>query len=688
MAVEIKLLGDKIESGVGAEEYKAGESLKKMFETEFSGNLELTGVIFIKPNFKIHGESINDIDLVVWMRFANYTYEAFTGTQNQNKETNNIERNIAKIKRKIVFDSLLLAIEHKSHSSSGMILTNNDLKVKYPNGKIGSAILQSEKQIYALSNFTKKSEPKLGKLRLQVNNLVWMENINTAKPWGCQLTNVLFGSFQDKLNYKRFMEVVFEHSPPFESQNKNSNLFYQNAIDERSLNSSEDLNLLIENTFMFYDREHKQKQGDLSRRKLEEYVQKQLEGENLRIYQSIGEKTTIIGGIPGSGKTINLLHLAYHLASNRNNRCLVLTYNRALIADIDRLVMLSGFKTDPGSPTVGTNTCMKLMRALLVSWGIYKEPSITFSQQEEYNYFKVHFLDKYEELLNELLSFFKSDTVDEKDIEDVKNNLSELNWSKVFIDESQDWYPQERDIIYYLFGAPNCVISIGSYQLIRNITPLDWTLGTKSIQELNLKISYRQKSNLCHYIKDISNQLELKDEIEINDQLRGGQIKIYNRPLTINDYTQYYHYCVEECKNAGYDILVLINHDDNFHTTIESQGAKIHNGTLSSLKDKLPDSMEACRVFNYQSCRGLEGWIVIANNLDTFLENSAKSILEPLPMLSLAETKRKLVSQWLYMILSRPIDTLIISLKDYKSEYGQLILKTASNHSDFCDILS
>lgn len=672
MGVKIQILGNQINTGVGAEEWEASEYLKLVFEKEFE-NKDVNGTILIKPNFKALGQGTEDIDIVVWMRFEDYKYKVFSGYKTNNDgRTETIKE---KTKKEIKFSSLLLTIEHKSHDNTGIELSNTDLKVKY-RGKLSSAIDQSIKQKYALVNFIKRNDQLLENVNPHVNNLVWLPNTSITKPWGCQLNNVIFGGF----NFKKLMETAFEHVPPYKPPN--SNKHYQRSFIDTNISQPDER---IENILLNYDRKIKFKQGDLSRRKLEQVVQKQLEGENLSIFDHIGTRTTIIKGVPGSGKTINLLHFAYHLAANKGERCLILTYNKALIADIDRLAVLAGFKDDPSSATVGSNTCMRLMRALLIAWGIYEEEPANLTSVEKRGYFKTHFFDKYELLLSELLEYLKIS--DEEDIKLIKDTLYELNWKTILIDESQDWYPGEKDILYYLFGAENCVIAYGSHQLIRNETALNWYDGAIKPQLLNLKVSYRQKNNLCHFIKDISSHLELKDEIVINKKLTGGTVNVYTRSLTQQDYNYHFEYCVKTCKNAGYDILLLVNNNDTLPDLLKSNNTFIHDGTIEKYKIRKPENMDACRVFNYQSCRGLEGWLVIANNLDLFLEQVSNNTTEAISGLSLTETKRKSVAQWLYMILSRPIDRLVISLNNTQSEYSQLILRTAQAKPDYCEII-
>jgi pantothenate kinase-related protein Tda10 len=82
----------------------------------------------------------------------------------------------------------------------------------------------------------------------------------------------------------------------------------------------------------------------------------------------------------------------------------------------------------------------------------------------------------------------------------------------------------------------------------------------------------------------------------------------------------------------------------------------------------------------------LEGWIVVASNLDVFLQEIENTIHEAEDGLSLMETKEKVCHQWLYMILSRPIDTLVISLKNKNSKYAKLLISVSDAHPDYCDV--
>jgi len=672
MAVNIEIVGGRVEN----EEYYAGEYLYNMFNGYFNNKNDIGGKILIKPNFRAPGEQREDIDIVVWMRFENFR-ETFA-TKNRSKVNDEIIISDNKTKSDVFMNSFLFAIELKSHNRDGVIFSNTEVRVKY-NGKTSSVTEQNEQQSYSLKNFISKNAKEL-KGSPYINRLIWLRSFDpqSKTPFGCNVVNLLFGDF----SFKTLIETTFNQNPPFKSgHNKLSYNAYFNR--DENINADE----AIENIFLHYDKFFFSKQGTLTRKKLENLVQRELDETNKRRIEEIGNKTTIIQGVPGSGKTIHLLHLAYHLAKEKGKRCLILTYNIALNADIDRLSILSGFKDDPSSATVGTNTCMRLMRKFFIAWGIYQEAPTVLNQNQKSRYIKTNFLNKYEALLKELNSYLNEDILSSEEINKTKIEIDELNWDIVFVDESQDWYPEERDILYKLYGPQNFVIAYGSHQLVRQLKPLDWTKGTQLAPPINLEQSFRQKMNLCFFINAFSERIDFNRKIKINDNLNGGGIFVFTRVFNIEDYKLQLNYCVKECKNAAYDLLILVNNtSDGLLNTFKTHGISFHDGTQNKNKGKYPSNVEASRLYNYKSCRGLEGWTVVASNLDQFIENEYNITTEAKTGLSLEETRQEHIANWLYMIFSRAIDRLIITLNNPNTKYSRIILKIAEQ-KDYAQIV-
>ena len=59
--------------------------------------------------------------------------------------------------------------------------------------------------------------------------------------------------------------------------------------------------------------------------------------------EKLKEKLIIISGKPGTGKTIKLIRIGFDLVNNRGAKCLLLTYNKALVSDIKRTIHFATF---------------------------------------------------------------------------------------------------------------------------------------------------------------------------------------------------------------------------------------------------------------------------------------------------------------------------------------------------------
>ena len=106
MAVEIKILGNLVLSGIGSEEWGAAVLLENIFKNEFKNKNEINGTILIKPNFKAVGEDPEDIALIRAIAVHNFLvaneiddsrllYKSFGSSQPIHKipEKNEKERN-------------------------------------------------------------------------------------------------------------------------------------------------------------------------------------------------------------------------------------------------------------------------------------------------------------------------------------------------------------------------------------------------------------------------------------------------------------------------------------------------------------------------------------------------------------------------------------------------------------------
>ena len=156
--------------------------------------------------------------------------------------------------------------------------------------------------------------------------------------------------------------------------------------------------------------------------------------------------------------------------------------------------------------------------------------------------------------------------------------------------------------------------------------------------------------------------------------------------------------------NSEIDFLFCVNptnisRDEGVKTSSISQflndiGDEVWNGLEANTRKNYPKNKSTFRVLQYQSCRGLEGWTVVLNGFDTFMNlKYQEKIDEGLTenndpaFESLEEIANTYAWRWGLIALSRPIDTLILQLDDVDSKYSKQIMAIANGFTDFVDFI-
>lgn len=172
----------------------------------------------------------------------------------------------------------------------------------------------------------------------------------------------------------------------------------------------------------------------------------------------------------------------------------------------------------------------------------------------------------------------------------------------------------------------------------------------------------------------------------------------------VSEYTAAEHRnLVKNCQQNGcenYDILFLIppklvtkgpNGDTSFSKMDEfrEKGIEFFDGTNYKLRDLYSTRVSECRLYQYDSCRGLEGWCTVCLDLDelitykenVYIDNPGNSLILESP----EDRRHRFVYLWSLMPLTRPMDTLIITLKNPESEVGKMLKKLSIAYSDFVE---
>jgi hypothetical protein len=686
MPVKISIKGDK-----ETNEFKDALVLKEIFEKEFTKK-DTNGEILIISSATLFGQDTQDIDLIVLGNFENYSCKvkskAETGTYKDKKELELKER-------WVYINSFCFVIETKRHRAEDIQLNGIQLLVRY-NNKLHDVTTQSEKQKYSLKSFI---EDRLN-FSPYVCNFIWFRNID----WGS--IKQLLGNNESALTKHNYLPNSF--SLPFLFQLACVQSTPYNAIDDKGQpkpsssfkclkkNQSFDFNEM-QSTFELFEKV-KAGMGQLTRKKIEQITSKLL--DNQQYAQAIGEKFIIISGRAGTGKTIKLLRIACDLAVSKGARCLILTYNHALVSDIKRTLALAEIPDGVDTYTVNITTIHKFFFELLIGFGIVKSvinPSADIKYIPDY-------IEKYDKYLKELYDYVDNGLIQEKEIQELmRSRHDKVAWDYILIDESQDCDESEKSILFRIFGKEKVIIADGVDQLVRTQKKCNWISGLKpdiDFKKTNEKKGLRQEVNLVSFINSYAKELGIRWELEPKQELIGGKIIISTKEYSKELHQREVNRC-KEFGNTEYEMMFLV--PPNLVSVLKTEkgearsfklknefnqmGINIWDSTSKDLRSQYVVDLTQHRLLQYESCRGLEGWTVVCLHLDEFIkykmETFTEMTTEELALESFEEKRDKFVYLWSLIPLTRAIDTLVITIKNKDSKVGKALRKVYEQNPDF-----
>lgn len=670
--VTVRILGTE-----DLQEFKAAVRLKSIFEKGIPENVR--GEIIILPSFKCFGQETRDIDLVVFGRF-NPSFVKNITAQGKTRQGKEEER----VRREVRVKDFFCCIEVKDHSPRGIRFTSDSrILVRY-GSKWSDATDQSERQKYSLMNYLRDKF----QWNPYVCNLIWLRNVpkdslrekQIKKDW---LHNCLPSDFG--LNW--FLHLLCVQNLPYSSGN--SEYFLSGLMGERPEIAASK----IEEAYRLFN-SVRENIGLLTRKKLEKITKSNLLKGQMYA-QAIGDKLVVVRGRAGTGKTIKLLHIAHDLCVIGQKRCLILTYNKALVSDIRRTLALADITSDIASATIDVKTIYEFMYALMNGFDILSPSD------------KSNFLESYEDLKTTLSEYLSQGLLTKTDVQNLmKSKHHEVAWDAILIDESQDWPSNEKEILFTLFHPKSFVIADGVDQLIRGSEHTDWTTGVNYHKPIvSEKKSLRQKANLCRFCSSFAEKVGLDWDIKPKGDLGGGRILIVKDDYSSKLHTELLNDCLKS-DNLQYEMLFLVppslvdrrkvNNKTiaKFKWTDEwlSWGISLWDGTSADVRSEFPSDPSQHRVLQYDSCRGLEGWIVICLHLDSFFEYKmniySPNLDNELALYSIEEMKRKFAFQWMMMPFTRAIDTLVISFRDPSSKVADILRDIGEKQKDFVELIS
>lgn len=544
--------------------------------------------------------------------------------------------------------SVCLTIEVKGHAAESIYFEGSKCFVKYQ-GKPHNVTDQSEKQKYSLKSYIEKNSR--GKKSPWITNLIWLRNLPKSE------------------------------LPELASNIIGSDTTWQDILDKVAMLSGKEQSILGFNGTKVYNEAlealtFKIQPSKIDRKRMEAITKKVISQE-AQYFTKIGQQLLVFRGRGGTGKTMRLLNIAYEMYENYGYRVLLLTYNRALVADLKRLLALLRIKNSIANRSISVNSIYSFIGKWLLALEVFKR------HPDDY-------LDAYALYKAMAIEYLEGGAIHQKDINKaISEKSGELEWDLLLIDEAQDWPEDERDILYSIYGYKKIILADGVDQFVRSDKPIDWRVGEagSNSQIVPLRKSLRLKQNICNVVQSFASKNELNWRLDPTPEAYGGEVIVYIG----NSFSKKWNEAILEVNsNAGnenIDVLYCVppnwietnskgERESRVASMLRDWGLECWDGVNEESRGDYPTKLTQLRIVQYDSCRGLEGWTVIACGFDEFYEYKKRTFREESEEKDLfyeeEEAAKEFAKRWLMIPLTRAIGTLVIHIKSEQSYIGKV----------------
>ncbi|WP_322886019.1 AAA family ATPase (plasmid) [Sinorhizobium medicae] len=385
--------------------------------------------------FKMYGQSVEDLDLVVVGVFDE-PREFAVEYKFHPRETEPF------VPRQAWVKNFALLIEVKSHDAGGVHFDDKVASVRYMRNGTARWECVTEKnrtQMFEL----KKYLARHGLDRIHVQDLILFTGLREIdlpeRPHNCVANDASF---------ERYLNVLGQISRPHRNGNRVTLSFGTDEAFKGVLAGKFGLFEAIEPT-------------PLDRRRMDIIAKKSVPDEWLN---DLGKRQTILRGRGGVGKTVNLLQMAYRSYDQRQERSLLLTFNKALVADLRRTMALLGVPRSVENGGIAIETAHGFFGRAMLALGVISDYD--------------GFLDDFEHHKANLVEFLQTGTISAEDLLELgRGSPADFDWDLIFVDEGQDWPQDEIDILRRIFGTKRITVSDGIDQFVRDGVA-DWIAGT------------------------------------------------------------------------------------------------------------------------------------------------------------------------------------------------------------------
>jgi hypothetical protein len=561
---------------------------------------------------------------------------------------------------------MCVCFECKRFSKDKIEFEGNRVKVRY-DGRVHDATEQSFQQQVSLRNYLQKN-----KLHAPyIFHLLWLTSVVER-----DLPDITHNIIASDTSWKTILNRIYNTRPCRWNSLFEVYEFYQvNTFNPSYITKA--VSALTDQI----------EKSPLDRKRIEVITRKVIKDQ--KYGEQLGKQLLMFRGRGGTGKTVRLLRLAYQMYEEKDGKILLLTYNRALVTDIRRLLGLMGVNQAFAEKSISIRTIHSFMGSILH----YFEISLSDDKK---------FYESYPGYKKELLSYIESKAITKSDVRDAMENRSDsFDWDHIFIDESQDWPIDERDILFFMYNYQRFVLADGVDQLVRSYTQVNWRqhIVRDLSQVVTLKQSLRLKDGLCRFIHAFANQMGLTDwEIEANPEIYGGKVIIvegkYSSSREIHDFVLSQH---EQAGNKPIDMLICVpptlaqrskrGEKSIVAAKLQEWDFQVWDGTVELVRENPPSTLEQFRVIQYESCRGFEGWTVVNLGFDELYDHKfQKYDFEDIQQRDLytesSDLSHNYATKWLMIPLTRGIDTLVIHVSSSEHKVTQALRAAAEQCED------
>jgi hypothetical protein len=577
--------------------------------------------------------------------------------------------------RPVRLESLCLAIEVKDQAAGDWRVRGNILEVRYRRDW-ENASEQSMEQVTSVKEFFERR----GLRPPFIVNCLWLRTASRHELQLPPCDNIYPGD----LSWKEFVERILWRIRP---ARRPDGSYVSTAITGGLSSGFSDLGDALT---------HVIKGTQLDMRQMNRIVGDHLEPKWL---EALGKKQLRFRGRAGTGKTVILLQIGCRLAIDRNARALILTFNRILAANLNRMLLLLGADNPAIRENVRVETVDRFLMAGFLAMKLWNKNCADYNKERRRC--EKPALAKLREIRkaggNPRKIFQKDDD----------RNQWPAEYEYLLVDEGQDVSPGAFQILRQFFPPTVTAVADGIDQRVHSGKRCQWEseIDGCEAEVVELVQCLRMKPNLARFCNVVAAKLGIEWEVKPRDGQDGGRVIIVEGDYFVS--RELHDELFDKNREAGnspLDMLVClpstrIEKDKNNKyvrsrdaVTLEKWGQAVWDAAAEERRNAVPQSPEMLRLVPYTSCRGLEAWIGINIFLDEFYArrveltmteaegDAGETGLAPDP-----ETAHRDAAYRVMMPLTRAIDTLVITLSGKRTRLHSALLSAANECADFVE---